>query len=830
MKYKASIYTLALLGALALAALSGGLLPSDNAVYAQTPPENRPPAFADETDTRSIRENTPPGVNLDDPITATDPDEDGQDDDDREFGDTLTYSLEGMDAASFNLDPSTGQLSTKAALDLETKASYEVTVRVRDSRGGTDTIVVTINVDDDATEPPAAPAPPTVTSGPDDTSTQNTNESTTTLKVLWHPPENTGDPTIRDYDYRYKTTTDTVWTVVENTTITERTVSIRGLTANTSYLVSVRATSAEGTSPWSLSGTGSTNRTRNSPPTFGQTALLTPTVPENSPARQNVGVAVRAHDGDTGILSYRLDGPDADSFDFITSSGQIRTKRGVTYNHEDPGCGYDDTFGPTVCTYYVTVAAFDGAGGSDAIRVEIKVTDQPETPSAPGRPTVRATERSSTSLDVSWSEPSNAGPPITGYNVQYRRKGSNDEFSSDGVPGTVTGTSTTISGVDSTNDDTPWLTRGTAYEVRVQATSDEGLSPWSTPGTGSTDLGNLEPVFRERPNSGSGSVQGTPHTLTRTVRENTPPGTSVGRAVTANDGNGDKRTYKLIGDDVASFDIDESTGQIKTKELLNHEDVGCGYDDTANPTVCTHTVTVEVRDGLDANSDKEESEMVADDTITVEVTVIDLPEPPSPPPVTVTSPTNVTTLDVTWNATANTGPDITGYDVEYRRGSDTYSNDNCGREAEGNCTGIDAGTTRTTIQALDANTSYSVRVRAKNAEGDSAWSSVTGKTNRNKSTSPDVPNEVPTFDSGNDTPQVQENTSAGQNVDSRVSADDSDGGTLIYSLEGPDKNSFTIERTTGQIRTKSSLNYEEKTGFTVRVKVVDGQGGSASQM
>ena len=61
-------------------------------------------------------ENTPPGVNIGDPISATDADESGEGNA-LEFGNTLTYSLEGTDAASFDIDPSTGQLITKAPLD-----------------------------------------------------------------------------------------------------------------------------------------------------------------------------------------------------------------------------------------------------------------------------------------------------------------------------------------------------------------------------------------------------------------------------------------------------------------------------------------------------------------------------------------------------------------------------------------------------------------------------------------------------------------------------------------------------------------------------------------
>ena len=114
-------------------------------------------------------ENTPPGVNIGAPISATDADETG--DDAIEFGNTLTYKLGGDDAASFDIDSSTGQLITKAPLDFETEDTYDVTVTVDDGETReTDctfcTQDVTITVTDQD-EPPAAPFPPTVVSGPD---------------------------------------------------------------------------------------------------------------------------------------------------------------------------------------------------------------------------------------------------------------------------------------------------------------------------------------------------------------------------------------------------------------------------------------------------------------------------------------------------------------------------------------------------------------------------------------------------------------------------------------------------------------------------------------
>ncbi len=859
MKLNNTVLTLALVGVLALAALAGGLLPAGNPVHAQAvcdaaTTENCPPAFAAETDTREIEENTPPGVNIGAPVTATDLDEDG-DADDREFGETLTYSLEGADADSFNIDPQTGHLSTKAPLDYEAhstpSSAYSVTVRVRDSRGETDTIIVTIAITDDATEPPFAPAAPTVVSGADDAGTTDADESTTTLKVVWHPPENMGDRAIISYAYRYRSTTDGRWSVGA-TTVTDPTATISSLRANTTYLVSVRATSAEGTSPWSLSGTGSTNKTGNRSPTFGTTTLFSPTVPENSPGGQNVDLPIAATDSDTGALSYRLEGPDAAKFDFITSSGQIRTKRGVTYNHEDPGCGYVDGDDPTTCTYYVTVAAFDGAGGSDAVRVQIGVSDRPEAPSKPAPPTVRPTERTITSLDVQWNPPANAGPPITGYNVQYRRRGSNDNFSSGGVPDTtvgdddttVAGTSTMISGVDATNADTPWLVRGTSYEVRVQAVNGEGSSLWSDHGTGSTNLGNLEPVFRDRPPSGDGSARGTALSLVRTLDENTSPGRPVDRPVNANDGNADKLTYRLVAvpgseTHVTMFNINESSGQIQTKagvaynyEAMTASDHPCtGFEEARIRTDRCFVVTVQVRDGLNPNKEMvEEPPESPDDFVTVFIGVRNLREPPAAPIVTLTSPSVLTTLTVTWDAPTNTGPDITSYDVEYRQGSGAWLNDNCeGVTTPDNCDNI-TGTT-TTIIGLTAGTSYSVRVRATNLEADSAWTTVTGTTNRNRPGSgTPVPNEAPSF-TDPDTPldlEVAENTASGQNIGSAVSATQgAEGDTLSYSLEGTDRNSFSIDRTNGQIKTRTSLNLEVKPSYMVRVKVVDGRGGSA---
>ena len=783
-----------------------------------------PPTWDADTTTRSVAENTPPGVNIGAPISATDPDESTL-----EFGNTLTYSLGGADAASFDIDPSTGQLITKAPLDEETKASYSVTVTVDDGEDRDSAVErdVTINITD-IDEAPAAPSPPTVVSGKDTDPANPPEESTINLFVVWHAPENTG-PSPLNYDVEFKKSDEATFGST-GVTVTDTTATISGVEADTSYDVRVRARNGEDTGPWSFVGTGSTNKEGNRPPQSSDSTPATRNVDENTPAGENVGSPVSASDQDTTTLTYRLEGPDAGLFNFNTRTGQIRTK--APLNHEDPQCGYVGTANPTSCTYRVTVVVVDGAGGSDATGVNILVGDRTEPASAPSRPTVRATEKLSTSLDVSWDAPQNMGPDIVSYDVQYRKD--SEPFSDDncGQTGTdncqaITGTSVTITGLDG----------DTTYEVRVKANNGEQASAWSTSGTGRTSRANHDPIFDDRPGTGTGSERGTALTVWRTMDENPRSGQVVGRLF-ADDEDNDRLTYELNGTDAGKFDFNETNGEIRTKsgEIYNYETIGasgtCG--DLTEAQVGTdrcYEVTVEVRDGLDDNR-AEVEETAPDDSITVKIGVRDKEEPPSAPTVTVTSPAVTTTLVVVWEA-ENTGPDISGYDVQYRKGGGSFSDENCTPAGTDDCNGI-TGTT-TTISGLEEDTSYSVQVRARNEEGTSSWSRlVTVKTNKDA-------NAPPTFVDVADpiALEVDENTPANRHVGTPVDAEDTVSTVLTYSLEGRDADMFSIVSSSGQIRTRATLNHEDpECGYVstaspttctyqVRVRIDDRAGGSA---
>ena len=230
--------------------------------------------------------------------------------------------------------------------------------------------------------------------------------STTSLSVNWTAPANTG-PAIESYDLRYRQGTSGSWTNgPQNVSGTSATIT--GLGAG-SYQVQVLATNADGDSPWSPSGSGQTNSASNSAPTFASSPA-TRDVAENSPAGTDVGNPVTATDTDSGDpLTYTLEGADAASFQIVSTSGQIRTRSGVTYDHEAQP------------SYAVIVKADDGNGGTDTVMVTITLTDVDELPGRPAAPSVSSVAGSTTSLLVTWTAPTNTGrPAIDSYDLQYR--------------------------------------------------------------------------------------------------------------------------------------------------------------------------------------------------------------------------------------------------------------------------------------------------------------------------------------------------------------------------------------------------------------------------
>ena len=200
---------------------------------------NRAPVFDDGARTRRTLSETfggtPPtsGQPVGQPVAASDAD-----------NDSLEYSLEGADAGRFTVALGTGQIRTLAntVYDYEVRQSYAVVVNVEDGNGGSDTIEVTLAVEDQV-EPPRQVSQPTVTT-----------LGTTSLRVNWTAPENAGRPTITGYDVRHVTSG-----VSATQRVTGTSVTLTGLEPDTRYFVDVRAVNADGAGQnWSTPRSGRT--------------------------------------------------------------------------------------------------------------------------------------------------------------------------------------------------------------------------------------------------------------------------------------------------------------------------------------------------------------------------------------------------------------------------------------------------------------------------------------------------------------------------------------------------------------------------------------------
>ena len=92
-----------------------------------------------------------------------------------------------------------------------------------------------------------------------------------------------------------------------------------------------------------------------------------------------------------------------------------------------------------------------------------------------------------------------------------------------------------------------------------------------------------------------------------------------------------------------------------------------------------------------------------------------------------------------------------------------------------------------------------------------------------------ITNSAPVFTEGTSTTRsVAENTALGQNIGAPITATDTDtGDTLTYTWGGTtDALSFSVNSSTGQLRTSAALNYETQSSYEVTVSVSDGNGGA----
>ena len=719
---------------------------------------NVAPVFTDgASTTRTIAENTAADTNIGTAIVATDAN-----------NDTLTYSLSGTDAASFDIGSTTGQLQTKSALDYETKTSYSVTITVSDGNL-TDTISVTINVTD-VEETPANRAP-VFTDGESTTRTiaENTTAGTNIGSAV--------SATDADDDTLTWTLsgTDATSFSINSTSGQLQTKSALDYEEKTSY--SVTLTVSDGSLTDTISVTiNVTDVDENRAPEFTDGDSTTRSVAENTGSGVDIGSAVSATDADDDTLTYTLSGTDAASFSIYSSSGQLQTSVALDYE--------------TKSSYSVTITVSDGKGGSDSISVTINVTDIDETPATDNTVTTKDdntpnnapvfTDGDSTTLTI--AENTGSGVDI-GSAVS-----ATDEDKDDTLSYSLGGTDESSFSIDSSSGQLrasavlDYETKD-SYSVTITVSDGKGGSDSISVTINITDVDETVPNNAPTFTDGDSTI--------RTVAENTASGVDIGSAVSAtDDDDGDTLSYSLGGTDESSFSIDSSSGQLRTSAALDYE------------TKTSYSVTNTVSDGKGGS-----------DSISVTINITDVDESPTNNVPTFTDGDSTTRTVAENTATdTNIGSAITATDAD----DDTLTYSISGTDSASFGIVNTSGQLKTKADLnYETKSSYTVTVSVSDGEGGSDSISVTINVT-------DV-NETPVFSDGTTTTRaIAENVGANINIGTAVKAADPDtDDSLTYTLGSTDAASFAIDDKTGQLKTKVALDFETKSSYSVTVTATD---------
>ncbi len=501
---------------------------------------NRPPDFGATSTVRTVAENTATNTDFDTPVTADDPD-----------GHDLTYTLGGTHASSFDIDLTTGQLGTKAALDFEIRRSYSVRVTATDDEGATDSITVTINidnVDEDGTVTLSSGMPATDTALTATLTDPDRSISGTAWK--WHssPDQNT-------------------WTEISGAM--SRTYTPR--TGDVGLYLRATASYTDGEGSGKSAEAVSANQVRAAPvpnraPEFA-TSPDARSVDENTGTGIGFDTPVIATDEDSDTLTYTLGGTHAFSFGIDSSTGQLQTKAALNYE--------------TRQSYSVTVTARDPSNASATVTVTINVVNVDED----GTVTLAGTTpMMGTALTAALSDPDGG---VTNPVWSWQRSSSGSSWS-------------TISGADA-DTYTP-QTADIGQFLRAVASYDDAEGPGKS--AEASWPHRVLAAENRAPDFGATTAE-------LSVAENSPAGTPVGAPITATDNEGDDLTYTLKRISSAPFEIDASTGQISVTDdaRLNYESsrrtysvdvsVSDGKDRMGRPdqsTDATIRVTIRVTD------------------------------------------------------------------------------------------------------------------------------------------------------------------------------------------------------------------------------------------
>jgi len=425
--------------------------------------------------------------------------------------DAISYSLGGTDAASFNIDATSGEVTLKTSADYETKASYNIDVIATDNGTGTlyDTQTVTISINDinDA---------PVITSA----ASTSVDENAATSTVVYAAKATDADG--HNLTYSLGESKDEALFAIDPSSGEVTLIASANFEIKSSYDIDVIATD-DGTGLLEDTQTVSISvNDMNEAPTA--TASISNATVDEDAALTAIDASAAFTDVDAGeTLSYSLDSDSAEVLTIDSSTGIIT------------GTPTNDAVG----THTVTVTATDASGLTATTSFTLTTNNTNDAPTVTSIANVAVAEDTTIA-------PIDAGAAFTDVDVDdtltFSLDAASDETLDIDADGLITGSVT--------NDEV-----GT-HTVTVTATD-------STGETASTSFQFTVTNANDAPIMTSGT--------TASVNENAATSTVIYTATATDADVGSILTYSLGGADANSFDIDASSGEVTLKASADFE-------------------------------------------------------------------------------------------------------------------------------------------------------------------------------------------------------------------------------------------------------------------
>ena len=292
-----------------------------------------------------------------------------------------------------------------------------------------------------------------------------------------------------------------------------------------------------------------------------KSVTVTVTNVNEAPAVTGEAAPTFAENGSNAVASYSATDPERDTLTWSVSGSDFWiSQRGQLYFRMPPSF-------ETRTNYRVTVTAEDGGGLSDALTVDVTVTDVEEEGTVTITPP-RGWADAGTQLSGALED----GDRVTGsIDWQWARSSNRSNWTA--IAGQTSSTYRVTA-----DDDSHYLRVTASYE-------DARDTGKMASGVLAGRIGDVRPTTNELPAFAD-------TTDTRSVGQGTSAGRSIGAPVRATDEDpGDVLTYSLSGQDADKFDIDPATGQLRTKDVLDYDPQGTN----------DYSVTVNVHDGFNQN-------------------------------------------------------------------------------------------------------------------------------------------------------------------------------------------------------------------------------------